>query len=142
MIKNNYYNRIEKKMGFFGENNLLAFHSKRLRVTLSHTHTDSKKSITFLNAVRLSTFFRSHIPDTQNKSTRLGIRHSEKKMTETSANFNTTSRVADQVDLALDTYEKIDFHWFYSKLLQDKVVWLPFSFKDSKNLESYYERNK
>jgi hypothetical protein len=70
--------------------------------------------------------------------------NNDNTMSQTSANnFNAASTVAEQLtDLVFDTYEKIDYHWFYSKYLQEKIVWLPFSFKDSKNLESYYETNK
>jgi hypothetical protein len=39
-------------------------------------------------------------------------------------------------------YEKIDYHWFFTKKVQERIIWIPFSNQDSKNLESFYIKNR
>ena len=44
----------------------------------------------------------------------------------------------DEQDTSMNRYEKIDYHWFYTKTIQERVIWIPFSYKDSKSLEKFY----
>lgn len=39
-------------------------------------------------------------------------------------------------------YESIDYHWFYTKNLQEKLIWLPLSLKDSNKLEIFFNQNR
>jgi hypothetical protein len=50
--------------------------------------------------------------------------------------------VVDDVMMKSSYYEKIDYHWFFTKKVQERIIWIPFSNKDSKNLESFYIKNR
>jgi hypothetical protein len=38
-------------------------------------------------------------------------------------------------------YKPVGSHWFYTGYLLDKLVWLPFSYKDSIAIENVYTKN-
>jgi len=38
-------------------------------------------------------------------------------------------------------YKPIDYHWFYTSYVSERLVWLPMSFRDSNKLESVYVKN-
>uniref|UniRef100_UPI00398F6F81 SEC23-interacting protein isoform X2 n=1 Tax=Pristiophorus japonicus TaxID=55135 RepID=UPI00398F6F81 len=42
------------------------------------------------------------------------------------------------LDLPYNLYESVRTHWFYCKLVEDKPIWMPFSFLDTANLEEVY----
>lgn len=44
--------------------------------------------------------------------------------------------------LELIEYQPLNYHWFYTSYLLDKLIWLPLSFKDSNKLEQVYTDNK
>jgi hypothetical protein len=50
--------------------------------------------------------------------------------------------VINPIDTEVVQYKALDFHWFYTVYEGEKVKWLPFSFKDSANLENNYKENK
>ena len=71
------------------------------------------------------------------------------EMSDFSKNINTTIIIdekskneIDDVDMKKLNYEKIEHHWFFTKKFQDRTIWIPFSNKDSKNLEIYYIKNR
>ncbi|ESN94061.1 hypothetical protein HELRODRAFT_193825 [Helobdella robusta] len=37
------------------------------------------------------------------------------------------------------SYVPPEYHWFFSKKIEDKIIWMPFSFADSKRLEEAFE---
>lgn len=39
-------------------------------------------------------------------------------------------------------YRPLNYHWFYSSSILDKLIWIPMSFKDSENLEKAYADKK
>ena len=39
-------------------------------------------------------------------------------------------------------YKPLSYHWFYSSMLLDKLIWVPMSFKDSQCLEKTYLEKK
>ena len=51
--------------------------------------------------------------------------------------------VSDEPMIVSDTieYKAINYHWFFSSYLLDKLIWLPMSYKDSNNLENTYKEN-
>ena len=38
-------------------------------------------------------------------------------------------------------YKPLGYHWFYTSYLLDKLIWLPFSYKDSLSIENVYTKN-
>jgi hypothetical protein len=56
--------------------------------------------------------------------------------------YSNIKKIDDEDDRSTIKYEKIDYHWFYTKNMQDKVIWMPFSDKDSKNLDNFYVQNR
>lgn len=35
-------------------------------------------------------------------------------------------------------YKPLSYHWFFSSMLLDKLIWVPMSFKDSQHLEKIF----
>lgn len=56
---------------------------------------------------------------------------------------DTPSAVLDDplINSEIIKYKPIDYHWFYTSYVSERVIWLPMSFKDSKNLEAVYKTN-
>ena len=45
------------------------------------------------------------------------------------------------IDTETIQYKPLEYHWFYTTYLTDKLLWIPMSYKDSTNLEKIYKKN-
>ena len=60
-------------------------------------------------------------------------------------NFNTQDKNHSDTDFFLDPdlmdETILNYHWFYSDIIAEKIKWIPLSYKDSERLELLYKQN-
>lgn len=44
------------------------------------------------------------------------------------------------VEIETVQYKPLNYHWFYTTYVADKLVWQPTSYKDSNDLENIYKK--
>lgn len=83
-------------------------------------------------------FYSSSVPASPSKSPELKISTSEMDLD----NYSDPIQVDDPlVSNEKVQYIPIEYHWFYTIISADRLIWLPFSFKDSAILEDVYSNN-
>jgi len=66
----------------------------------------------------------------------------DEKNLASSTNETDTALNESIVDIETIQYKPLEYHWFYTGYLADKLIWIPLSYKDSKNLEKIYTQNQ
>ena len=113
----------------------------------SHSSSDNKKDEDVLESTTSTQVKVTRSPTSSSSSSSLVLGNNQmsdfSKIIDTSIiNENKVDVVESIVEDNMNKYEKIEYHWFYTKKLQEKVIWIPFSNKDSKNLDVFYVKNK
>lgn len=83
-------------------------------------------------------FYSSSVPPSPSKSPEIKRSTSELDLD----NYSDSIQVDDPlINNEKIQYSPIEYHWFYTIISTERLIWLPFSFKDSSILENVYSEN-